>query len=132
MFPLYFPVFNDKIVIRVWDKRICMADTFIAMIPEMPSENDFFNINFLQSRGGVMPYRWFNLYGIPMDERPSNFEEMFLGYKKQMIGTDYLGRVLMSFNLTPSEKPEKMVQPLNGFREPPITIYLCRVDVYEV
>jgi hypothetical protein len=82
MFPLYFPVFNDKIVIRVWDKRICMSDTFVAMIPEMPSENDFFNINFLQSRGGVMPYRWFNLYGIPMDERPSNFEELFLGYKK--------------------------------------------------
>ena len=47
MFPLYFPVFNDKIVIRVWDKRVCMTDNFIAMIPEIPSETDFFNANFL-------------------------------------------------------------------------------------
>jgi hypothetical protein len=47
MFPLYFPVLNDKIVIRVWDKRTCLADTFIAMIPEIPKENDFFNVNFL-------------------------------------------------------------------------------------
>ena len=46
MFPLYFPVLNDKIVIRVWDKRTCLADTFIAMIPEIPKENDFFNVNF--------------------------------------------------------------------------------------
>lgn len=109
LFPLYFPVMNDKIVIRVWDKRICLADSFIGMIPEIPQENDFFNVNFLQSRGGVMPYRWISLYGIPLDERPSNFDESFLGYKKKLIGTAYMGRVCLSLNLTPSEKPEKMV-----------------------
>lgn len=47
MFPLHFPFFNDKIVVRVWDKRTMAADTFIAMIPEIPTENDYFNINFL-------------------------------------------------------------------------------------
>jgi len=50
-----------------------MTDTFIAMIPEIPTENDYFNINFLQSKGGTMPFRWFNLYSIPYEERPSNF-----------------------------------------------------------
>lgn len=47
LFPLLFPLSNDKIVIRVWDKRKCMSDTFVAQIPEIPTENDFFNINFL-------------------------------------------------------------------------------------
>lgn len=47
MFPLYFPIFNDKIVLKLWDKRVCMSDTFIARIPELPSETDFFNANFL-------------------------------------------------------------------------------------
>lgn len=109
-----------------------MTDNFIAMIPEIPSETDFFNANFLQSRGGVMPFRWFCLYGIPMNERPSNFEEKFLGYKKKLQGTDYMGRVCLSLNLTPSQKPEKTVKPLNTFKEPPIQMYICRVDFYEV
>lgn len=43
-----------------------------------------------------------------------------------------MGRVLMSLNLTPSEKPEKLVVPLSTFREPEIIKYICRVDVYEV
>lgn len=47
MFPLHFPFFNDKIVLRVWDRRTCAADTYVAMIPEIPTENDYFNINFL-------------------------------------------------------------------------------------
>ena len=49
-----------------------------------------------------------------------------------MIGTDYMGRVLISLNLTPSEKPEKMSSPLSTFREPDIIRYICRVDIYEV
>jgi hypothetical protein len=43
-----------------------------------------------------------------------------------------MGRVCLSLNLTPSEKPEKMVKPLNTFKEPPVQNYLCRVDFYEV
>lgn len=74
MFPLHFPFLNDKIVVRVWDRRTMATDTFIAMIPEVPTENDYFNINFLQSKGGTMPFRWFNLYGIPYDERPGGFQ----------------------------------------------------------
>lgn len=46
-FPIYFPVHNDRIVIRVWDERRLFSDIFIASIPEVPSENDYFNINFL-------------------------------------------------------------------------------------
>lgn len=79
-----------------------------------------------------MPFRWFSLYGIPMDERPSNFETEILGYKKKLIGTDYMGRVCLSLNLTPSEKPELGKKPLNTYKEPPTTVYRCRVDFYEV
>jgi hypothetical protein len=51
------------------------------------------------------------MYGIPMDERPSDFESNFLGYKKMSQGTAYMGKVLLSLNLTPSEKPETGVVP---------------------
>ena len=57
------------------------SDIFIAAIPEVTSENDYFNINFLQNKGGIMRYRWFNLYGIPFDERPSGWDN-FRGKKK--------------------------------------------------
>lgn len=57
----------------------------------------------------MLPYRWFPLYGIPMNERPSTYEANVLGYKRYPRGTCYMGRVLISLNLTPSEKPEKIV-----------------------
>ena len=47
MFPIYFPVHNDKIIIRLWDKRKLLVDLFIAQVPEFPSQNDPFNINYL-------------------------------------------------------------------------------------
>ena len=58
LFPISFPVYNGKIVVRVWDKRNLLSDIFIAQIPEFPKENDCFNINYLQSIGGVIPYSW--------------------------------------------------------------------------
>ena len=132
LFPLYFPLSNDKIVIRIWDQRICMTDTFIGQVPEVPTENDFFSLSFLQSRGGILPYTWFNIYGIPMPERPSDFETKYLGYKKMAQGTAYMGRVLLSLNLSPSEKPDTGVQPQGIYREPPIQSYGIRLDCYEV
>jgi Ca2+-dependent lipid-binding protein len=47
MFPLYYPVLNDKITIRVWDKRRLLSDIYIASIPEVATEFDSFNINVL-------------------------------------------------------------------------------------
>lgn len=44
-----------------------------------------------------------------MNERPSDFESKYLGYKKSAKGTSYMGKLLLSLNLTPSEKPEKGV-----------------------
>jgi len=57
-FPVFLPLLNDKIVLRVWDKRTGLPDIYIASIPEVPSDNDSFNINSLLSKGGIMPYRW--------------------------------------------------------------------------
>jgi hypothetical protein len=46
-----------------------------------------------------------------MAERPSDYESKFLGYKKIANGTAYMGKILLSLNLTPSEKPVKGVIP---------------------
>lgn len=34
LFPILFPTFNEKIIIRVWDKRTGLSDIFIAHLPE--------------------------------------------------------------------------------------------------
>jgi hypothetical protein len=43
-----------------------------------------------------------------------------------------MGRVCLSLNLTPSEKPEKCVKPFNTFKEPDPSKYILRVDFYEI
>jgi hypothetical protein len=67
-----------------------------------------------------------------MNERPSDFESKYMGYKKMALGTAYMGKVLISLNLTPSEKPDTGVEPLGIYREPPIKKYTIKLDVYEV
>ena len=34
------------------------SDIFIASIPEVSTENDYFNLNYLLNKGGIMKYRW--------------------------------------------------------------------------
>ena len=48
------------------------------------------------------------------------------------LGTAYMGRVLISLNLTPSEKPLKAVESLGIYREPNIIRFKIRLDSYEV
>ena len=131
-FPVFLPLLNDKIVIRIWDQRKGLPDIYIASIPEIPSDSDHFNINSLLSKGGVMPYRWINLYGIPKDDRTSEIVKMFGAKKKVFEGTEYMGKVLMSLNLSPNEKPDKGRFPLNSYREPPSMEYTLFADVYEL
>jgi len=131
-FPCEFPVYNDKVIIRVWDKCFMAADNFIANIPEIAKENDFFSLNYLQSRGGMMPFRWFNLYGIPPNERNPNIIDSFFKGNKLIEGTCYFGRLLLSLSLNSHEKPMKGIQQLSAFREPASINYILRVDTYEL
>lgn len=62
LFPIFFPVHQDNIVCRLWDKRIGLSDIFIANIPEFPAANDAFHLNHLNIRGGVLPFRWVIIY----------------------------------------------------------------------
>ncbi|EAR93381.2 C2 domain protein (macronuclear) [Tetrahymena thermophila SB210] len=133
VFPVFFPVYNDKIVIRVWDSRTLRSDNFIAAIPEKPNENDWFNINTLHSRGGTMSFRWFHLYGVPLPERPEGMiDEVVKKLTKQVEGTMYMGRILLSLSLSPNEKAELGLQSLGGYKEPPILKYIIRCDTFEL
>lgn len=58
-----------------------------------------------------------NLYSIPFNERPNEWDKL-LKKKKLGEGSDYMGRILLSINLSPNEKPEKAVKSLGGYREP--------------
>ncbi len=63
-FPVYFPLFNDNIIAKVWDKRM-PSDNLIANLSQNNSKKDIFNISLIQSNDGHIPYVWVNLYGIP-------------------------------------------------------------------
>lgn len=103
MFPITYPILNDKITVRIWSKNGGFsANTFIANIPEHPSETDNFNLSKLLSQDGRMTARWFNLYGTHPNERSAKT-------KGRREGSSYLGRLLMQFALIPNDKPALMV-----------------------
>lgn len=116
---------------KCWHERSMLPDIFIANAPENPFVDGWFNVNFLQSTGGNLPFTWINMYGIPEDERPSWFEKMVSSGPRFIEGTDFMGRVLLSMNLIPHEKPEKGNQFLSGSVEPETQAYQLRVDLIE-
>lgn len=116
---------------KCWHERPLIANVFIANCPENPFIDGWFNVNFLQSTGGNLPFTWINMYGIPDDERPGFFEKMIASGPKFIEGTDFMGRVLLSMNLIPHEKPEKGNQYLSGSVEPESQPYQLRVDLIE-
>ncbi|EGR34566.1 hypothetical protein IMG5_007260 [Ichthyophthirius multifiliis] len=132
IFPIHIPVFNDKIVLRVWDKRKLTADNFIASIPEIPNSNDWFNINTLISRGGTMPFKWYHLYGIPLEERTGEFDQLVNGKVKQIEGSAYFGRILISLSISPNNNASVQIQNLTIYKEPQLQRYILRVDTYEI
>ena len=112
MFPCYFPVLNEKIILRIWHSST--QDVFIADIPEKPEPTDFFNINKLLVIGGRMPAKWINLYSIPPHER--NVGLINIKRKKHpKEGTSYMGRILLSLSLIPKEKPLFSITSCNPF-----------------
>lgn len=81
-FPVSYPSLNDKIVMKAWDYSK-MRDTFIGNIPENPFIDSWFNINYLQSTSNF-PFTWINIYGIPINERKSEFAKLF-GKKNNLV-----------------------------------------------
>ena len=58
-----------------------LPDLFIAYCPEISTDDDYFNLDVLQSKHGIMKYTWINLFGIPIHERPSNFQSLLKNKK---------------------------------------------------
>ena len=94
--PVYMPVLNEKIIIRIWDKKK-LGDRLIASIPELPTFGDEFNISHLICHGGAMPAKWINLYGHPLNEKTTgkNLKTKLGLAKKTYSGSAWLGRVLI-------------------------------------
>lgn len=131
VFPVFFPIMNDKIIIKLWDQHM-LGDSLIGNIPENLLNDLSFDLNYLQSAGGTIPFKWVNLYGIPKNERQTKFGKMIAGKIDYYEGTDYLGRVLLSLNLIPHERPEKTITYLAGYNEPQSIEYILRADFYEL
>jgi hypothetical protein len=73
-FPVYTPIYNDKIIIRLWHHNPPSLtgkapDIFIGNVPEFPSSFDPFNISKLLINEGKMRATWFNIYGSHPNER---------------------------------------------------------------
>lgn len=126
MFPITYPILNDKITLRIWSKNSGFtANTYIANIPEHPQENDFFNLSKLLSNDGRMPARWFNLYGTKPQERSPKTKSM-------REGTQYLGRVLIQMSVTPNEYPNLTIQNANAIKEPRQANFNLWVDLHQL
>lgn len=133
-FAVFQPIFNEKIVVRVWDRMRNRSDTFIGSIPEMPGERDFFNLSSLLSKGGILACRWFNLYGNPRDEKSifDNLKVLAGLLKKSYLGSEYHGRILISMTMVPSTRPETGVSKAAPYREPAQTMHQLQVVVYDL
>lgn len=98
-FPIFYPILNDKITMRIWSKQTMLSkNIYIANIPEHPNMFDQFNLTKLFSQDGRMPARWINLYGTSPLERSDRT-------KGRRQGSQYLGRVLLAFSLISNERP---------------------------
>lgn len=113
-FPVFAPIMNDKVTIRMWSKNRRTADTFVANIPEYPSAFDQFNITKLLTHDGKMRATWINLYGVHPMER--GWFQNNNGSKRE--GSSYLGRILISMQIAPTEKPSLYPAPANPVKEP--------------
>jgi hypothetical protein len=133
-FPISLPLLNDKIIIKMWNKKNFATDTFYANVPENPFYENKFHINYLQSTGGNMPFTYINLYGIPEHERDGWWKSKFKSKKKirWAEGTDYLGRVLISMVLLSHEKPEQKRGNLDGCNEPDAASYHLQFYNYKM
>lgn len=125
-FPIFYPILNNKITMRLWHKTGAMsANVFLANIPEHPSPLDQFNITKLKSQDGRMKPRWFNVYGVHPELRSDKT-------KSKKEGSMYLGRVLLSFNLVSNERPQLQEQTCNPINEPKEIDYQLCVDLYSL
>jgi len=113
-----YPIYNSKISLILWDERFLYKDTFIAYIPEIASTDDYFNLDVLTSKHGIMKYTWINMYGIPIHERPGNFDSLIKGRKTPIYGTQYFGKILISLSFSPSRLATLSTSRLTNYREP--------------
>ena len=98
-FPVYFPILNNKITIRVWHETNAVSrNVYIANIPEHPNQSDLFNITQLMANDGRMAVRWINLYGTEPLERSDRT-------KRRKEGSAYLGRVMVALNMISNDRP---------------------------
>lgn len=133
-FPASSPILNDRITIRVWDQRPRSRDKLIASLPENPKDHDNFNISTLISRGGVLPCRWYNMYG-PSEEEDSIWNDIrkATGFvKKSYTGTCFRGRLLISMTISSNDEPETGISKASPYREPVSKLHQLRVTLYEM
>ena len=123
-FPVYWPTHNDKITIRLWhDNSLSIgylnyylgltdSESFLALVPELPSGVDIFNISELLPRQGKMDPRWVNMYGVlPQDrDKVADF--------RQMPTSGWMGRILLSLAIVENARPLFKIESMQGASDP--------------
>ena len=125
-FPVYYPILNNKITVRVWHETNSFSrNVFIGNIPEFPEQTDLFNLTQLRDNDGRMTARWINIYGTPPMERSDRT-------KRRKEGSAYLGRVLIALNMISNDRPQLRSEPGNPIKEPRIRLYRLWVEMYDL
>jgi len=128
-FPVYLPILNDKIIIKVWVEHSRTSVEHYANIPEIPKQDDCFNISVLQGKEGLMPSQWFNLYGTKLEDRSYFYSASSAYY---LEGSSFMGRALIGMSINSTKTPELMKGSANLVREPEFVEYTLIVEPYEI
>lgn len=122
--PVTTPLFQDSIVIRIWDSGKWMRDEIIVQG----------RLSFSLLRMHAMSPKWFNFYGFKSEEVPD--VQAITSSGEVAEENAYLGRLLISarVNKVESMAAQQLPAVMRGgpCEEPPSTVQNFLMDVFEV
>ena len=122
--PVTTPLFQDSIVIRIWDSAKWMRDEIIVQG----------RLSFSLLRMHAMSPKWFNFYGFKSEEVPD--VQAITSSGEVAEENAYLGRLLISarVNKVESMAAQQLPAVMRGgvCEEPPSTVQNFLMDVFEV
>ncbi|GBG34114.1 Synaptotagmin-1 [Hondaea fermentalgiana] len=122
--PIFTPCFSNTIEIQLFDYVRGQPDRLLATR----------RLAFTSLLGQSFPPSWYNFYGRMDEERDSSgwVCDVIRSFKSDRDATNYMGRILLSFNTELTDKPVHIDRPCPPIKGPKSQPFILSVDVYEI